>query len=121
MGVVSDTYGSLLCSILMTFIQKEVESQEHTVNTTKSAKAAQVRNVKKKHNRTLLPHLRFILRQVFVCFGTRHVAKDCRTRGISCEKCNRHHHKALCTYGEESATVNELTDAVISMSPSESK
>lgn len=65
MGVVSDTYGSLLCPILMklipeemtlefrgqveeddvwkvdelmTFIQKEVKSQERTVNQTRSAK-----------------------------------------------------------------------------------
>lgn len=36
------------------------------------------------------------LGRCFVCFGTRHVARGCRTKGMSCEKCNRRHHKALC-------------------------
>ena len=58
----------------------------------------------------------------FVCFGTRHVAKDCRTKGISCENCNRRHHKALCSYdGNESTNQIRTSDAVISVSPSESK
>ncbi len=58
----------------------------------------------------------------FVCFGTRHVAKDCRTKGISCENCNRRHHKALCSYdGNESTNQTQTSDAVISVSPSESK
>lgn len=58
----------------------------------------------------------------FVCFGTRHVPKDCRTKGVSCENCNRRHHKALCSYDVgESTNSTQTSDAVISVSPSESK
>ena len=195
MGVVSDTYGSLLCPILMklipeeitldfskqveeddvwkveelmSFIQKEVDSRERTANMSKSGKErtsaereketpgawemrtrrhntmttstlyaanqmdrqycffCEKNNHQSKHCHEMsVPEKKEKLKnqgRCFVCFGTRHVAKDCRTRGISCEKCNRRHHQAVCSYdGREFRKENEPADAVMSMSPSESK
>ena len=51
----------------------------------------------------------------FVCLGQRHIAKTCKVKDVSCEKCGRRHHIAVCT-GEKSEgqppTVTE--DAVVS-------
>jgi hypothetical protein len=50
-----------------------------------------------------------------VCLGTRHIAKYCRNKVVSCcEKCGRRNHKAICEYErEERANVNLPTDAGI--------
>lgn len=51
----------------------------------------------------------------FICFGTRHMAKDCRTKNINCQKCCRRHFKSMCTKAERNY------ETIISVSPSESK
>lgn len=53
----------------------------------------------------------------FICLGQRHMAKFCKTKGVTCSACGRRHHPTMCDKGETSETQNsapETTEAVIS-------
>lgn len=47
-----------------------------------------------------------------MCFATWHVAKDCHTKGISSENCNRRQHKALCPYDGNESTNKKKSESV---------
>ena len=190
LGVVSDTYGSLLCPILMKmipddialeysrqrgsddewkvdeivkFLQKEVQSRERTLQMTMShhqkeqkpeskpwkhstssndtkmnrpsmQSAAALHTASQKTHNCLfcdsaehksencpnhsIPERKEKIKKMgrcFVCLGQKHIAKNCKVKDVSCEKCGRRHHIAVCT-GEKSEvqppTVTE--DAVVS-------
>lgn len=38
--------------------------------------------------------------QVFLCLGTRQIAKFCRTKGVTCPLCTCHHHQSVCEQSE---------------------
>lgn len=181
MGVVSDTYGGLLCPILLqmipddlalaytreigtdrelkvpeliAFIQQEVESRERAMHLTKAgshSKEPQPPNqhrykpdsVNGKFGKPSLPSAAMLyansashrselctdntlnlrkeklkkMGRCFICLGQRHMAKFCKTNGVSCGVCGRRHHPTMCDKGEPSETqssAEETTEAVIS-------
>ena len=172
LGVVSDTYGSLLCPILMKmipddialeysrqrgsddewkvaeivkFLQKEVQSRERALQMTssytqkeqkpeskpwkscsakdtkwnrpsmQSAAALHTASQEKTHNclfcdsaehksehcpHNSIPERKEKIKKMgrcFVCLGQKHIAKTCKLKDLSCEKCGRRHHIAVCT------------------------
>ena len=196
MGVTSDSYGSLLCPILMklipeditlaysrekddtelsvkdlmTFLQREVESRERTANITRMesvpkevtqkryakpwehkpwehkerrepplSSTAALHTVSQrdgmscifcdKHDHkskdctelTVEQRREKVKRQgrCFICLGARHIARTCRTQGVTCERCGRRHHKAVCNEKDESTPVTQACnrDSIIAVSP----
>ncbi|CAI5682672.1 unnamed protein product [Oreochromis niloticus] len=168
LGVVSESYGSLLCPILLkmipddialeysrqrngdeewkvsemvTFLQKEVQSRERALQMTKSYNPQKTENklykppfsdvrfkrpsiqataalytASQKQNTCIFcecedhksencPNNDTLQRKdklrrmgrCFVCLGQKHIARFCKIKNVSCEKCGRRHHVAVCS------------------------
>ncbi len=50
----------------------------------------------------------------FVCLGTRHIAKFCKVKGVTCPLCSRRRHQSVCEQYEEKPETSSMTDTVVS-------
>lgn len=197
LGVVSDTYGGMLCPILLQmmpddmaleysrqrgdndewkvadvlkFLQTEVQTRERTVQMMKSfnqrenqftnkqsSKSYSTSDMKvKKPNMTSAAALHVTEQKVhnclfcdsaehksekcqendvparkeklkklgrcFVCLGSKHIAKFCKTKGVSCATCGGRHHAAVCEKNQAPPPdVSTNTDTLITLIPQAEK